>query len=72
MFSEFSRSSIRFHGTWLTAQIGKLYFRAATSFPAGHFVRGVLGGLELIALAPMARLANRAAANRDVSAFTPN
>ena len=72
MFSEFSRSSIRFHGTWLTAQIGKLYLRAATSFPAGSLARGVLAGLALVALAPIAWLANRSAANRDASTFTPN
>jgi hypothetical protein len=31
-----------------------------------------LAGLALVALAPMAWLANRAAASRDASAFTPN
>src|SRR5262249_46340102 len=72
VFPDVDRSSIRFHGTWLTAQIRKLYLRAATSFPAGSLARGVLAGLALIALAPMAWLANRAAANREESAFTPN
>jgi len=71
-FPDVDRSSIRFHGTWLTAQIRKLYLRAATSFPAGSLARGVLAGLALIALAPMAWLANKAAANRDASTFTPN
>jgi hypothetical protein len=31
-----------------------------------------LAGLALVALAPMAWLANKAPANRDASAFTPN
>ena len=72
VFPDVDRSSIRFYGTWLTAQIRKLYLRAATSFPAGSLARGVLAGLALVALAPMAWLANRAAANRDASAFTLN
>ena len=72
MFSEFSRSSIRFHGTWLTAQIRKLYLRAATSFPAGSLARGISAGLALMALAPVTWLANKAAARRDATAFTPN
>jgi hypothetical protein len=59
----------------LTAQIRKLklYLRAATSFPAaGSLARGVLAGLALVALPPMAWVTNKAAANRDASAFTPN
>jgi len=72
VFPDIDRSSIRFHGTWLTAQIRNLYLRAATSSPAGSVARGVVAGLALVALAPMAWLANRAAANRDASAFTPN
>ena len=72
VFPDVDRSSIRFYGTWLTAQIRKLYLRAATSFPAGSLARGALAGLALVALAPMAWLANRAAANRDASAFTLN
>src|SRR5262249_21103738 len=71
-FPDVDRSSIRFHGTWLTAQIRKLYLRAATSFPAGSLARGVLAGVALVALAPIAWLANRSAANRDASTFTPN
>src|SRR5262249_2644580 len=72
VFPDVDRSSIRFHGTWLTAQIRKLYLRAATSFPAGSVARGVLAGVALVALAPIAWLANKAAANRDASTFTPN
>jgi len=72
VFPDVDRSSIRFYGTWLTAQIRKLYLRAATSFPAGSLARGVLAGLALVALAPMAWLANRAAASRDASAFMLN
>jgi hypothetical protein len=72
VFPDVDRSAIRFHGTWLTAQIRKLYLRAATSFPAGSLARGALAGLALVALAPMAWLANRVAARRDASAFTPN
>jgi hypothetical protein len=72
VFPDVDRSSIRFYGTWLTAQVRKLYLRAATSFPAGSLARGVLAGLALVTLAPMAWLANRAAVNRDASAFTPN
>jgi hypothetical protein len=72
VFPDVDRSAIRFHGTWLTAQIRKLYLRAATSFPAGSLARGVSAGLALVALAPMAWLANKAAASRDASAFTPN
>src|SRR5215831_7421760 len=72
VFPDVDKSAIRFHGTWLTAQIRKLYLRAATSFPAGSLARGILAGLALVALAPMAWLANRVAARRDASAFTPN
>jgi hypothetical protein len=72
VFPDVDKSAIRFHGTWLTAQIRKLYLRAATSFPAGSLARGISAGIALVALAPMAWLANRAAAHRDASAFTPN
>ena len=72
VFPDVDKSGIRFHGTWLTVQIRKLYLRAATSFPAGSLARGVLAGLALVALAPVAWLANRAAARRDATAFTTN
>ena len=72
VFPDVDKSSIRFYGTWLTAQIRKLYLRAATSFPAGSLARGVSAGLALVALAPIAWLANKSAANRDASTFTPN
>jgi hypothetical protein len=72
VFPDVDKSAIRFHGTWMTAQIRKLYLRAATSFPAGSLAQGILAGLALVALAPMAWLANRVAAGRDASAFTPN
>jgi hypothetical protein len=72
VFPDVDKSTIRFYGTWLTAQIRKLYLRAATFFPAGSLAHGILAGLALVALAPMAWLANRAAANRDASAFKPN
>jgi hypothetical protein len=72
VFPDVDQSAIRFHGTWLTAQIRKLYLRAATSFPAGSLARGISAGLALVALAPVAWLANRSAANRDASTFTPN
>jgi hypothetical protein len=72
VFPDVDKSAIRFHGTWFTAQIRKLYLRAATSFPAGSLARGISAGLALVALAPMAWLANRAAASRDATAFTPN
>jgi hypothetical protein len=72
VFPDVDKSGIRFHGTWLTAQIRKLYLRAATSFSAGSLARGIVAGLALVVLAPMAWLANRVAARRDASAFTPN
>src|SRR5262249_35071688 len=72
VFPDVDKSTIRFHGTWFTAQIRKLYLRAATAFPAGSLARGILAGLALLALAPMAWLANRAAASRDATAFSPN
>src|SRR5262245_59803089 len=72
VFPDVDKSAIRFRGTWLTAHIRKLYLRAATSFPAGSLARGISAGLALIALAPMAWLANRAAAHRDAAVFTPN
>jgi len=72
VFPDVDKSAIRFHGTWLTAQIRNLYLRAATSFPAGSLARGISAGLALIALAPVAWLANKAAARRDATAFTPN
>jgi hypothetical protein len=70
VFPDVDKSAIRFHGTSLTARIRKLYLRAATSFPAGSLARGISGGLALVALAP--GLANKAAARRDATAFTPN
>jgi hypothetical protein len=72
VFPDVDKSTIRFRGTWFTAQIRNLYLRAATSFPAGSLARGILAGLALLALAPIAWLANRAAASRDSTAFTPN
>src|SRR5215475_273922 len=72
VFPDVDKSAIRFHGTRLTAQIRKLYLRAATSFPAGSLARGISAGLALVALAPLAWLANKAAARRDAIAFTPN
>jgi hypothetical protein len=72
VFPDVDKSGIRFYGTWLTAQIRKLYLRAARSFPAGSLANGILVGLTLVALAPMAWLANKAAASRDASAFKPN
>jgi hypothetical protein len=72
VFPDVDKSGIRFQGTWLTAQIRKLYLRAATFFPAGSLARGVLAGLVLVALAPIVWLSNRAAANREASAFKPN
>jgi len=72
VFPDVDKSGIRFYGTWLTAQIRKLYLRAARSFPAGSLANGILVGLTLVALAPMAWLANKAAASRDANAFKPN
>jgi hypothetical protein len=72
VFPDVDKSGIRFHGTWLTAQIRKLYLRAATAFPAGSLARGILAGLALVALAPMAWFANRVAASRDASTFKAN
>jgi hypothetical protein len=72
VFPDVDKSVIRFHGTWLTAQIRKLYLRAATSFPASSLARGISAGLALLALAPMAWIANRVAAHRDATTFTPN
>jgi hypothetical protein len=72
VFPDVDKSTIRFHGTWLTAQIRNLYLRAATWFPAGSLARDMLAGVALITLAPMAWLANKAAARRDASAFAPN
>jgi hypothetical protein len=72
VFPDVDRSAIRFHGTWLTAQMRKLYLRAATSFAAGSLARDISAGLALVALAPVAWLANKAAARRDATAFTPN
>jgi hypothetical protein len=72
VFPDVDKSVIRFHGTWLTAQIRKLYLRAATSFPASSLARGISAGLALVALTPVAWLANRVAAHRDATAFTPN
>jgi hypothetical protein len=72
VFPDVDKSTVRFHGTWLTAQIRKLYLRAATAFPSGSPARWVSAGLALVALAPVAWLANRAAAGRDATNFTPN
>jgi hypothetical protein len=72
VFPDVDKSMIRFHGTWLTAQIRKLYLRATTSFPPGSLARDVLAGFALVALAPMAWIANKAAAGRDASLFAPN
>ena len=72
VFPDVDKSVIRFHGTWLTAQIRRLYLRAASSFPSTPLARGVSAGLALVVLAPVAWLANRAAAERDATNFTPN
>jgi hypothetical protein len=72
VFPDVDKSTIRFHGTWLTAQIRNLYLRAATWFPAGSPARSMFAGLALITLAPIAWLANKAAARRDASAFAPH
>ena len=72
VFPDVDKSTIRFHGTWLTAQIRNLYLRAATWFPAGSLARSMFAGLALITLAPIAWLANKAAARRDASAFAPH
>ncbi|TMJ92056.1 MAG: hypothetical protein E6G76_01540 [Alphaproteobacteria bacterium] len=72
VFPDVDKSTIRFHGTWLTAQIRNLYLRAATWFPAGSLARNMFAGLALITLAPIAWLANKAAARRDASAFAPH
>jgi hypothetical protein len=72
VFPDVDRSTIRFHGTWLTAQIRKLYLRATSSFPQGSLARDVFAGLALVALAPMAVVANKVAAGRDATAFSPN
>src|SRR5262249_61816694 len=69
---QYDKSASLFHVPRHTSHIRTLYRRAATSFPAGSLARGISAGLALIALAPMAWLANKAAANRDASAFTPN
>jgi hypothetical protein len=72
VFPDVDKSTIRFHGTWLSAQIRNLYLRAATWFPAGSLARSVFAGLALITLAPIAWLANKAAARRDASTFAPH
>src|SRR5436190_3517126 len=72
VFPDVDKSTIRFHGTWLTAQIRNLYLRAATWFPAGSLARNMFAGLALITLAPIAWLANKAASRRDASAFAPH
>ena len=72
VFPDVDKSTIRFHGTWLTAQIRNLYLRAATWFPAGSLARSMFAGLALITLAPIAWSANKAAARRDASAFAPH
>jgi hypothetical protein len=72
VFPDVDKSAIRFYGTWLTAQLRNFYLRAATFFPAESLARGISAGLALVALAPMAWLANRAAASRDASTFKAN
>jgi hypothetical protein len=72
VFPDVDKSTIRFHGTWLTAQIRNLYLRAATWFPTGSLARSMFAGLALITLAPIAWLANKAAARRDASTFAPH
>jgi hypothetical protein len=72
VFPDVDKSTIRFHGTWLTAQIRNLYLRAATWFPTGSLARSMFAGFALITLAPIAWLANKAAARRDASAFAPH
>jgi len=63
---------IRFHETWLTVQIRRLYIRVATSFPVASLALRVLAGVALVALAAAAWLANKVAARHDAIAFTPN
>ena len=63
------RSTMYFFGSPTTALLRRSYLRVSTSFQGRPLTRGVLTAGVLLALAPLARLANSVTGRRDASIF---
>jgi hypothetical protein len=63
------RSTMYFFGSRVTAVLLRSYLRVSTSFPGRPIARGVLTAGVLLALAPLAWLANTATSRRDATIF---
>jgi hypothetical protein len=69
-FPDVDISEIRFFGTRGTAALRSLYLRASASFPTRPLARSLATGIVLILLAPVVRLTNARAAQRDASIYS--
>ena len=63
------RSTINFFGSPMTALLRRSYLRVSTSFQGHPLTRGVLTAGVLLALAPLAWLANIATSRHDATIF---
>jgi hypothetical protein len=71
LFPAIDVSTIRFHGNTLTCLIRNLFIKWSGRFAHFPAARAVIAGITLLALAPLAWLANRQADGRDATIFTP-
>jgi hypothetical protein len=71
LFPAIDVSTIRFHGNTLTCLIRNLFIKCSQLFGHIPVARAAVAGITLVALAPLAWLANRQANRRDATIFTP-
>jgi len=71
LFPAIDVSTIRFHGNTLTCLIRNLFIKCSQLFAHIPAARAAVAGITLVALAPLAWLANRQANRRDATIFTP-
>jgi hypothetical protein len=71
LFPAIDVSTIRFHGNTLTYLIRNLFIKFSWLFAHFPAARATIAGMTLLALAPLAWLANRQANRRDATIFTP-
>jgi hypothetical protein len=71
LFPAIDVSTIRFHGNTLTWLIRNLFIKCSGLFAHIPAARAAVVGIALVALAPLAWLANRQADRRDATIFTP-
>jgi hypothetical protein len=71
LFPAIDVSTIRFHGNTLTCLIRNLFIECSQLFAHIPAARAAVAGITLVALAPLAWLANRQANRRDATIFTP-